>query len=101
MRAREFAYWLQGYFEINGASDALDVRQAKQILSKLEKVDTTGGDVSEQKAAAYVNFAKGALSSVEFISAEDQPKVLTGVTTKLRADLNDLFLHAQTFAPTH
>ncbi len=94
MRAREFAFWLQGYFELSGPSGSLTVKQANDILTKLQKVDTTGTDAVDQKAAAYANFAKGALDAIGYVLPQDQQAVLAGVTRKLRADLDNLFVHA-------
>ncbi len=90
MRARDFAFWLQGYFEVTLSNDALDAAQAKQVLAKLEKIET-GNDATEQAIGAYANFAKGLLSTVEYIAPEDQAKMLTGITAKLRSGLGDLF----------
>ncbi len=93
MRAREFAFWLQGYFELDGTTSPLSVQQAKLVLAKAGKVEA-GTDPVEQSAGAYIHFAKGALSSVEYLDAADQVKVLAGITNKLRSDLNNLFVHA-------
>lgn len=94
MRAREFAFWLQGYFEINGTDAALTPAQAKTVLAKAEKTDLSGADAADQKAAVFVSYAKGALASVNYVQPADQQSVLKGVTDKLRSDLNDLFIHA-------
>ncbi len=93
MRAREFAFWLQGFFELNGRDEALSVDQSKLVLQKLQKVQT-GTDLVEQSAGAYVQFAKGALTSIEFLEPYEQAKVLVGITAKLRVDLDNLFVHA-------
>jgi hypothetical protein len=94
MRAREFAYWLQGYFEIEGAAESLTSAQARKILGKLEKVDMTGGDAAEQKAAAFASFAKGGLTGISYVSEAEQASALRNFTQTLRSSLNDLFIHA-------
>ncbi len=96
MRAREFAFWLQGFFEIDGSTNAMTTRQAKDIVAKIEKVDmtATANDDSDKKAQAFVQFANGALSPVFYMPQENQAAFLEGVTARLRKDLNDLFVHA-------
>lgn len=38
MTSRDFAFWLQGFFEINGKVDAIDAEKAKMIHAHLQYV---------------------------------------------------------------
>lgn len=92
MKAVEFAYWLQGYFEIEGGNAALSGNQLRQIAQKADKV-AAGNDAAEQSAKSYVDYVRGALSLLPASGAVD-----TGMAEKLsgnmRTKLNDLFIHA-------
>ncbi len=54
MQSRDFCYWLQGYFEINGAhADTLSSRQIETIKSHLSlvfvhEIDPAMGDAKHQ-----------------------------------------------------
>ena len=91
MKARDFAYWLQGYFEINGSASALTQVQAVQVFDKATSV-TAGTDPVELKAQNFVSYTQGALSSVSY--AAPTVDFLIAATADLKSKLNDLFIHA-------
>lgn len=91
MKAAEFAYWLQGYFEIKGGDAPLSNAQASQILQRAKAVKADAGPV-EAQAHSFADYAAGLLFPV---SVEDQSdKFLASVTRELKTKLNDLFVHA-------
>ncbi len=91
MKAAEFAYWLQGYFEIKGGDAPLSNAQAQQILEKVKSVKAENNPV-EAQANSFSDYAKGLLFPV---TLEDQSdKFLASVTKELKTKLNDLFVHA-------
>ena len=85
MNAIEFAYWLQGRFEL----DARDLTRAEtEVVFKRASVVKMpeSANVAESRAVAFVGLAKG-LSGTPGIA----PEVLS---MTLRKELNDLFVHA-------
>jgi hypothetical protein len=91
MKATEFAYWLQGYFEIKGGDAPLSNTQAQQILQKAKTVKADATPV-EVQSRSFVDYAAGMLFPA---SLEEQPdKFLSAVTRELKTKLNDLFIHA-------
>jgi hypothetical protein len=101
MNAKDFAYWLQGYFEVKEA-DSNDARvtgrdgylsgfQAKAVLEKAESVKP-GTDPVEAQAQNFVMYVQGALSTLKF----ETPTLgfLVSTTTNLKIKLNELFVHA-------
>lgn len=91
MKATNFAYWLQGYFELNGSDASLTEKQAKNLLQKAESV-TRGQDKAEEQAQGFVEYTKGALLAVK--QGVATPALLNMVTNELKTKLNDLFIHA-------
>lgn len=87
MKANEFAYWLQGFFEINGSDAALTAAQAKAILAKTEKVELAQGN---PQTLAFVAYAKGSLSTASRVASDELLKV---VTDDLKTKLNAVFVH--------
>jgi hypothetical protein len=91
MKAAEFAYWLQGYFEIKGGDTPLTNAQATQVLQRAKAVKA-GADTVEAQAHSFADYAAGLLFPV---SVEEQSdKFLASVTKELRTKLNNLFVHA-------
>jgi hypothetical protein len=91
MKAAEFAYWLQGYFEINGESQSLSEAQAKQIS---EKASAVGPETSTVEVAAYsfVKYVEGMLFPVSQGMAGSD--FLKGTTEQIKTKLHDLFVHS-------
>jgi hypothetical protein len=102
MNATEFAYWLQGYFEIKEAADTdgrlnadtigtLSRSQAQAVLKMAESVKP-GTSSIETQAQNFVMYAQGALSTIKFQTPTLE--FLVATTLNLKSRLNDLFLHA-------
>lgn len=88
MKATEFAYWLQGYFEIDGNDKPLDNAQAKKVLERAKQSKPDGN----AQAQSFADYTAGVLFPV---TVEDQSdKFLATVTRELKTKLNDLFIHA-------
>jgi hypothetical protein len=92
MKAVEFAYWLQGYFEINGGAEALTTVQARQVLHRAGTV-TAGRDEVEIKAASFIAYTQGILFPVTQAVPPSQ-EFLKMATVDLKNKLSDLFIHA-------
>jgi ABC-type transporter MlaC component len=96
MKAVEFAYWLQGYFEISGTEDTLTVPQARKILSTAKKV-RAGREEAEKDAMDFV-FSLTALLGCTTPELKIADTALTAVlkeaTPQLKKQLNNLFQHA-------
>lgn len=92
MKAVEFAYWLQGYFEINGGEPVLSTTQLRQLNERAESVQA-GNDAAELAAKSYVDFTKGMLSLMPE-TGEVDAGMAKGISDKLRTRLNALFVHA-------
>lgn len=90
MRAVSFAYWLQGYFEIQGKDENLSMEQARKIFKKAESVKA-GTDAVEQSAKGSVEFIKGLL--VLAVQTNDA-NALAFATKQIRDNLNNLFIHS-------
>jgi hypothetical protein len=88
MKATDFAFFLQGFFEIDGGTQALTKKQARQVLEKADSVVPGEGE-AENKAAAFVAYTQGVLTT-----ALDAGSVSETTTNRLRSKLNDLFIHA-------
>jgi len=57
MTTRDFCFWLQGFFEINGEDRALTVEQAKMVKAHLDSVFQHGvksGDVASPVAPTNI-----------------------------------------------
>jgi len=90
MKAVEFAFWLQGYFELTGGADPLTATQAQKIAQKAATVKAGTGE-AEAKANDYVAFAQGVL----LMAGQTADGAALGFATQtLKSRLNDLFLHA-------
>ena len=90
MNAVQFAFWLQGYFEIQGGTPSLNTNQAQAVLKKAQAVRAENSE-AEREAGAFVAFTEGTLSVA--LEARD-PALLTSTTGRLATKLNDLFIHA-------
>jgi len=91
MKASEFAYWLQGYFEIQGGAEALTATQAQKIYDRTQKIAPAQTDV-DVKAQGFVSFAQGVLLMATQNAGD--ANTLKFVTDTLRTKLNDTFIHA-------
>lgn len=91
MKASEFAYWLQGYFEIQGGAEALTATQAQKIYDRTQKIAPAQTDV-DAKAQSFVSFAQGVLLMATQNAGD--ANTLKFVTDTLRTKLNDTFIHA-------
>jgi hypothetical protein len=95
MNARDFAYFAQGFFELNDGAKSLTEAQAKQLYKKAESVVKGQGGV-EDKAQEVVDYTKGLL----FFATQNHPNsdvistFLSSSTKALKEKLNDLFVHA-------
>jgi hypothetical protein len=92
MKAIEFAYYLQGYFEINGGEAGLTGAQAKTVLKKAESV-THGQGAAEEATQAFAAFTKGVLFTAGRVN-RPAPELMKAITDDLKQRLNDLFVHA-------
>jgi hypothetical protein len=90
MKAVEFAYWLQGYFEIEGSSSVLTQAQLSSIKERAEKVQASRDQV-ELQAKSFVDYVLGAISAVP---ARRDEQARATVSQNIRQKLNDLFVHA-------
>jgi hypothetical protein len=90
MKATEFAYWLQGYFDHSGVNSVWTETQAKEVFKKAESV--RAGDISEDKAEAFVGHVKCILNVAEMgLPPSKHPRYLRHSTDTLREALNNLF----------
>lgn len=92
MKAVEFTYWLQGYFEITGGAPVLTTDQLRQVNAKAKSVQA-GTDVSELAARSFADYAQGALSLLPE-RGEADAGMLRSLSENLRTRLNGLFFHA-------
>jgi hypothetical protein len=93
MKATEFVYWLQGYFEITGTTTTtLTPYQAQQVLQKAESVKDDGQSNADTQARDFVAYTKGVLFPVT--QSIDDQKFLKAVSDNMQKKLNDLFIHA-------
>ena len=93
MKAVEFAYWLQGYFEIKDASTHPinpfgmfeDELSRDQVTGLLEKAGTVqvGESAAEKKAGIFVEFVKTTLAKQPF----------RATATAIKEKLHELFIH--------
>ena len=96
MKATEFAYWLQGYFEINSASSSplgiggmgawetgLSEDQAQAVMDKAATVKVGQGP-AEAQAGLFVAYAIKAFMGKSYEAG----------TAELKQKLHDLFVHA-------
>jgi len=88
MKAVDFAYWLQGYFEVAGEGTTMTAAQAEKISQKAKTVDAGSGP-AEAEARNFVSFTQGVL-----VLAKQPGADLALVGTTLKTRLNELFLHA-------
>ena len=60
MTSREFCYWLQGFFELNGSSDQLTVQQTHKVKAHLDmvfkhEIDPSAGSQAHQDALSHLH----------------------------------------------
>lgn len=92
MKAVEFAFWLQGYFEISGGTPELSGDQLRTISKKAETVKAENSP-AEQSAKSYVDYLRGALSLLPEGGPVDTG-MAKNISANLQGKLNDLFVHA-------
>ena len=94
MKATDFAYWLQGFFEISEYDPNLSKKQALQILEKAQSVKA-GTDPVETKVQNFVSYTQGVLTSLTYAPKEENNlEFLKKVTVDLKERLNNIFIHA-------
>lgn len=64
MNARDFCFWLQGFFELNQGADELDARQANTIRNHLSlvfkhEIDPAMGGEEHQKVLNEIHSGPG------------------------------------------
>lgn len=89
MKNTDFAYWLQGYFEIKNQDESLTREQALLILEKITLTRDTKTP-AEENTASFVQECKTIL---EFSSSEGNSGMLAHATESIRTKLNDVFEH--------
>jgi hypothetical protein len=92
MKATDFLYSVQGYFELNGSDAPLTQQQMQKVLKLADSVKKGEGPL-EDKAQEVVEYTKGALSAVSKINLNSND-LLKVVTEDLRRKLNDTFIHS-------
>lgn len=90
MKATEFAYWLQGYFEIGGG-ELSSQEQLNLIFQKLRQVKRDGQEPSEKKAA---EFANNLVYVIMPAPGAQNPVDIAKASATLKQQLHDLFVHA-------
>lgn len=98
MKSIEFAYWLQGYFEIGTSGPIFDSQpvltpmQAARVATRLATVEPT----KDVKLANLIKVVGECIAALQVEDAHEGQAVLTKVIkTKLIQDtLNDTFIHA-------
>lgn len=95
MNARDFAYFAQGFFELNSDAESLTEKQAKQLYKKAESVVKGQGGI-EDKAQEVVEYTKGLLffATQNHSNADLVRQFLSSSTQALKEKLNNLFVHA-------
>lgn len=88
MKAVDFAYWLQGYFEISGG--ALDIAKITAIYNKLQSVEMTAGNNPTEKKAA--EFATNLYRVI--LPPPGGTLDVAQATATVKQQLHDLFIHA-------
>jgi hypothetical protein len=84
MRETEFFYWLQGYFELTGASAAVSTAQALVISSHCDLVFVaSGGRALGERFVALVGLVK----SVVLVGGSD------AITAEIRRLVHETFEH--------
>jgi len=78
MTSRDFVYWLQGFFELSGATEmtASQVEQTKKHLSMVfvHEIDPSAGDATQQEKLNQIHHGKDPAKE------STQQKVGTGYT---------------------
>jgi hypothetical protein len=87
MKATNFAYFLQGYFEVAGEDATLSKQQAEQVLKKAAEVKA-GDTPAEQHALTFVGYTQ---TKIQFAFTSGK---LKEATDDIRKELNSLFEHA-------
>ena len=90
MTPRSFAYWLQGYFEIQDDNTPLNAEKSKAILKKIEAVDMSERNV-DPRIARSIGYIEGQLETAVKIGYED---VFDEITKNIKTRLNRVFRHA-------
>lgn len=86
MRINELFYWLQGYFEISGTTEALTPEQCTCILRHIDLVDVTGINGSPEAARI------GKMRTLLDLAVEGTlPRAIA--TDKIRSEVSEQFIH--------
>lgn len=95
MKAREFAYWLQGYFEISGhETPAVVPAQVEIISKKLDTVELTSG---EDQINEMIGYIKSKLEILKYLAEPNNQMnqvLYHEIGISVAKKLDDVFLHA-------
>ena len=87
---REFAFFMQGYFEINGDIAPIGPRQIEAIDKKLQRLELSEG--TAPKLLEFVGMVKGVLP---LLKDQNLPREMHDqITKQIKDQLNDVFVHA-------
>jgi len=94
MRTHEFAYWLQGYFELQENTNALTRKQAECIVRHAQLVTT----VERTRTGNFVSWVRGVLQTAGMIDNEESngakfEDFSASLTELIRAELHECFKH--------
>ncbi|GEM_PF-1627298 len=90
MKTQEFAYYLQGYFEINGSDNIISTRMANVLDNKLKKLETAQTDAPQ--LLEFVGMVKGLLPLLKSESTTNDMRAT--LSKQIGDQLNNAFVHA-------
>jgi len=97
MKARDFIYFTQGYFEIAEASNTpstLSLDQAKILKDNIQKIDKSfNPDFIEQQCLNTVSFIGGVLAILDMQASPTSEK-LDNISKIIQTKLNETFVHS-------
>lgn len=89
MKARDFCYWLQGYFEIADSSE-LNSRQIEIISNHLKMVFIYENLEVHTKTLEFCFWMQGILQAIAITKASKEP---SAYVPQIKAKIAEIFIH--------
>jgi len=86
MKFDQFAYWLQGYFELRNDHCSLSLEQVSKICNHIKLVETCS---KNEPIHSMLGFLKGLLFQYEAASSNQR----VAIAQKIQKELSELFKH--------